>query len=284
MSWDDVASWTMPDGARLAVRRLRPDREPRATVLLVHGWGEHSGRYGHAAAWLASRGCDVTGFDHRGHGRSTGRRGDVARFAQYLADVVALRRRLQAEAPGPQVLLGHSFGGLVVLRYLETAPEDLAGAICTSPFVEVAMPVPAWKRSLGRALVNILPAVKVPTGLVLEHICTDPAVVEAARTDPLCHQVMTPRAYHEITAAQRALPAERHGIGVPLHVAMAGDDRIVSTPATQAFLARLGGPVSSRVYPGLFHEILNEREPDRAPVLADIAAWLDDTLGTREAA
>jgi len=208
----------------------------------------------------------------------------VARFAQYLADVVALRKRLQGEVPGPQLLLGHSFGGLVVLRYLETAPEDLAGAICTSPFLDVAVPVPVWKRMLARATVNILPSVKVPTGLVLEHICTDPAVVEAARRDPLCHQVMTPRAYHEITAAQRALPAERFGIGVPVHVAMAGDDRIVSTPVTQTFVGSLGGPVSSRAYPGLYHEILNERERDRAPVLADIAAWLDRTLGTREAA
>jgi lysophospholipase len=284
MSWQDVERWTMPDGARLAVRRLRPAGPPRAGILLVHGWGEHSGRYAHVAAWLAGRGFEVAGYDQRGHGLSSGRRGDVARFAQYLADVVALRKRLQAEAPGPQLLLGHSFGGLVVLRYLETAPEDLAGAVCTSPFLDVAVPVPAWKRALARALVNVLPAVPAPTGLVLEHVCTDPAVVEAARRDPLCHQVMTARAFLEIQAAQRLLPQERFGIGVPVLVAMAGDDRIVSTGATQAFLARLGGPVERRVYPGLFHEILNEREADRAPVLADIADFMDRTLGTREAA
>jgi lysophospholipase len=284
MSWEDVESWTVPDGARLAVRRLRPQGRPRGSIIIVHGWGEHSGRYGHVAAWLAGQGLDVTGYDQRGHGRSTGRRGDVARFAQYLADVVALRKRLQADAPGPQLLLGHSFGGLVVLRYLETAPEELTGAICISPFLALAMPVPAWKTLLGRAIVNVLPALKVPTGLVLEHICTDPTVVEAARRDPLCHQVMTPRAYHEIVAAQRALTAERSRIAVPLHVALAGDDRIVSTAAIQAFAAGLGGAASVRVYPALFHEILNEREGDRAAVLADIAAWLDRTLGAREAA
>ena len=278
MSWDDVASWTVPDGARLAVRRAVPEGEPRGSVLIVHGWGEHAGRYAHVAAWLAARGLAAWAYDHRGHGRSSGRRGDVARFAQYVADIVALRKRVQAEAPGPQVLLGHSFGGLVVLRYLETTHEPLAGAVCTSPFLQVAMPVPPWKSALASALVNLLPALKVPTGLALEHLCTDPAVVEAARRDPLCHQVMTPRAYHEVLGAQRALAAERGRICAPLLFLLAGDDRIVSTAASQAFAAGLAGTPPVHVYAGLFHEILNEREPDRALVLGDLAPWLDRVL------
>jgi lysophospholipase len=278
MSWEDVGSWTVPDGARLAVRRAMPEGAPRGSILIVHGWGEHSGRYAHVAAWLAARRLAVWGYDHRGHGRSSGRRGDVARFAQYLADIVALRKRIQAEAPGPQVLLGHSFGGLVVLRYLETAHEPLAGAACTSPFLDVAMPVPAWKTLLARAIVNVLPSLAVPTGLDLSSICTDYAVVEAARRDPFCHQVMTPRAYHEILGAQRALTAERDRLGVPLLFLLAGDDRIVSMPAARAFAEGLAGAPPVRVYAGLFHEILNEREPDRARVLADLAPWLDHVL------
>ncbi len=284
MSWEDVETWTVPDGARLAVRRLRPEGRPRAAVIVVHGWGEHSGRYAHVAAWLAAQGLDVTGYDQRGHGRSSGRRGDVARFAQYLADIVAIRKRIQAESPVPQLLLGHSVGGLVVLRYLEAAPEGLAGAICTSPYIGNAMAVPRWKSVLARVAGNVLPAVRVPTGLPIEAICTDPAVVEAARRDPLCHQVMTPRAYHEILAAQAALPLERSRITVPLLFALAGDDRIASTPAAEDFIAGLGGAATCRVYPALFHEILNEREADRAPVLRDIAAWTERTLGTPEAA
>jgi alpha-beta hydrolase superfamily lysophospholipase len=284
VSWDDVESWTVPDGARLAVRRAAPEGAPRGSIVIVHGWGEHSGRYAHVAAWLASQGLAVTGYDQRGHGRSSGRRGDVARFAQYLADIVALRKRVQAEVQGPQLLLGHSFGGLVVLRYLETAPEGLTGAVCTCPFIELATAPPRWKAALARAVVNILPSLRAPTGLNLDYLCTDPAVVEAARRDPFSHQVMTPRAYHEVTGALRALAAEQGRIAVPLLLALAGDDRVVSTPATLAFAAGLGGAVTSRVYPGLFHEILNERERDRAPVLADIGAWIDGLLGSREAA
>lgn len=278
MTWDDVESWTAPDGARLAVRRAVPEGTPRGSILLVHGWGEHSGRYAHVAARLAARGLAVWGYDHRGHGRSSGRRGDVARFAQYLADVVALRKRVQANGTGPQFLLGHSFGGLVVLRYLETAPEQLAGAICTSPYLDVAVPVPRWKAALARTIVNVLPALKVPTGLAVDRISTDPAVVEAAQRDPLCHQVITPRAFHEILGAQQALLAERGRIAVPLLFALAGDDHIVSLPAAQAFAAGLGGLATTRVYAGLYHEIMNEREPDRGRVFADLEAWLDRSL------
>ena len=276
----DVEFWTAPDGARLALRRVEPATvPPRALILLLHGFGDHSGRYAHAAAWLAARGYSVWALDQRGHGRSPGPRGHITRFAEYLADVAALRRRAAAEVPAPQVLLGHSFGGLVALRYLETAPQGLAGTVVISPFIAVARRPPAWKLTLARVLAGPLPGLGMSTGLDPAHLSTDPAVGQSARSDPLYHARMTPAAWREIQSAQAAVVAERDRIVGPLLVLLAGDDRIVSRPAAEALARTL--PAETIVYEGMFHEILNER--DRERVLTDLGAWLDRVVPPRAA-
>ena len=275
-AFDRVEYWTALDGARLALRREPAAGRCRAALVLLHGFGEHAGRYAHMAAWLAERGIAVFALDQRGHGASPGTRGHIARFAQYVSDVVALRKLVAAEAPGPQLLLGHSFGGLVTLRFLETDPAGLTGAIVTSPFLAIQMPVPRWKIALAHLLADVLPALPIPTGLNFDDLCTDAAVVRAAQDDPLCHTVMTPRAYRELVAAQGHVAAERERITVPLFFGLAGDDRIVSRLTTQKFAGSLAGDVTVRVYAGMFHEILNE--PRQAEVMADLAPWLDRIL------
>lgn len=273
----DVARWTAGDGARLALRRQDVAGARRAACLLVHGFGDHSGRYAPLAQWLADRGIATWALDQRGHGHSPGPRGHVARFAQYLADIVALRKLIAAETPGPLVLLGQSHGGLVVLRYLETAPTGVTAAAVLSPYLALAMHAPRWKVLLAKAVADLLPALPIPTGMVLDHLCTDPAVVAAARADPLCHQVITPRAHHETVEAQTVLRREQDRIGIPVWFGLAGDDRIVSAAASEAFARSLTGDVTVNTYPGMFHEILNEPERDR--VLADLGAFLDRVLG-----
>jgi len=272
----DVAFWTAADGARLALRRAPAAGRARGALILLHGFGDHSGRYAEVAAWFAERGIGVWALDQRGHGRSPGRRGHVSRFAQFVSDVAALRKLVGGEESAPQLLLGHSFGGTVVLRYLETAPEGVAGAIVSSPFLAVTMAVPLWKRAVARALLDLLPARPVATGLDVAHLSTDPAVGQAAKSDHLYHRVMTPRAYHEILAAQRAVVAEGDRIAVPLLVLLAGDDRIVSRAASEAFARGLKGDVSVTVYESFFHEIFNE--PQRARVYRDVERWLDHVL------
>ena len=268
----EVDFWTAADGARLALRREPERGARRAAIIILHGFGDHSGRYAHVAGWLAERGVAVFALDQRGQGSTPGPRGHVARFSQFLSDVAALRKLVQSEAPGPQLLLGHSFGGLVVMRYLETAPQGLAGAILSSPFVDVAMHVPRWKTMLGRALADLLPSFPVKIGVRYQDICRDPAVGEAVKADPLCHDVMSPRAYRETMEAQAALGGERGRISVPLLFVLAGDDRIVSTPAALGFAAALSGDVTVKVYEGFYHEVLKEQE--RGRVLADLEPWL----------
>lgn len=272
----DVEFWTAADGARLALRRARADGRPRGSLILLHGFGDHSGRFGEVAPWFAARGVGVWALDQRGHGRSPGKRGHVSRFAQFVSDVAALRKLVAGEETAPQLLMGHSVGGTIVLRYLETAPENLAGAIVSSPFLTAQMRVPGWRRALAHVLVDVLPGVPVAMGLDLAHLSTDPRVGQAAKSDPLYHRVMTPRAYHEILRAQHAVVAEGDRIRVPVLFLLAGDDRIASCAASEAFARSLAGDVTVRVYDGFFHEVFNE--PQRARAYRDVEQWLDHVL------
>ena len=282
MGWETADIWTAPDGARLAVRRENATGSPRGTLVFVHGWGDYTGRWTHVARWFASQGLTCFGADLRGHGQSPGRRGHVERFFQYLADLSALRKMASLEVPGPQVLLGHSFGGLIVLRYLETVPAGVAGAIVATPYIELFRQPARWKLVMARFLGDVLPSFPIPTGLDYEAISRDPEIVRVFREDPLCHEVMTPRAWRESEAHRAVLQTERDRIGVPLQFLLAGDDRIVSTPAATTFARSLRGDVVTRTYQGMYHNIFHE--PDRDQVFSDLAPWLDRVVPGRVAA
>jgi lysophospholipase len=278
-------TWCSPDGAKLSLRRwpsvgapLVGARSARGSIVLVHGWGDHAGRLATPAEWFAQQGLDAYALDQRGHGHSPGRRGHVDRFAQYLADLVGVRKMASLESPGPQFLLGHSFGGFIVLRYLEMMPYQLAGAIVVTPFVDFFRPPPRWKTVMARVIADLMPRLPIPTGLDYDHLTRDPATVEKLRADPMAHERMTPRAYLETMAALEALRSEKDRITVPLLLLLAGEDRIVSTPSARGFARALRGDVTVREYPGMYHNVFHEADPSR--VYADMAAWLERRLAT----
>jgi lysophospholipase len=155
------------------------------------------------------------------------------------------------------VLLGHSFGGLVTLRYLESQPSDpVAAAVISSPFLGAGFPIPAWKRVLGRLLADLWPTVAFSTGLDPVQLSRDPAVGAAYAGDALVHGVMTPGAWREIQWAQRAVPADAHRIDRPLLFLLAGEDRVVDPALARAFADGLKGEVAVRWYPEMYHEPL----------------------------
>ena len=293
--------WNCPDGARLSYRVMpsppsppsespplppslpsppSPPSSPSGSIILLHGWGDHAGRFEEAARRLSETGLTVYALDQRGHGQSPGPRGHVDRFAQYLSDIAALRKMVSNKAPGPQFLLGHSFGAFVLLRYLETMPAGVAGAIAVTPFVDFAQAPPRWKVVMARLIVDLLPRVRLSTGLDYDHLAHDREQVEAFRADPLAHQRMTPRAYVETMGALAALREEKDRIAVPLLVLLAGDDRLVSTRAAREFANALRGDVTVREYAGMYHNVFYE--PERNHVYADIAEWVARRIGRRE--
>lgn len=270
-----MPTFSAPDGLQLVFDAVEAPH-PNAAILIIHGWSDHAGRWTETAKALQDVGYSAYLLDLRGHGRSSGRRGHLSRFSQLLGDLHAFRRVVRVRTGAPQVLLGHSFGGLVALRYLETQPlEPLAATVVASPFLGLGFRVNPLKLLAGRLLADLAPAVSLPTGIDVEALCRDPAVCAAYRTDPLVHQRMTAGAWKEIQWAQRAVAADAHRIEGPIQFLLTGEDRIVDAEMARAFADGLHGNVQVRWYPEMYHEALHDPQRDR--VLADVLTFLAGT-------
>lgn len=252
--------------------------EPRGVVLVSHGLGEHSGRYAELAQDFARAGLSTYALDLRGHGRSDGRRGHARRFVRYIHDVERFRRRVAGVVGEvPVVLLGHSLGGLVVIRYLQEYPAvPLRGAVISAPLLGVAMDVPRWKEQLGRFLYYAVPALPMSTGLDPAYLSHDPQVVEAYERDPLVHDRITPRAYGEVRREIERAFARTARIRVPMLFLVPSEDRVARPDEMQHFAHQAGhqgAEVEVLTFAGMYHEVLNETR--RSRVVADVLGWIE---------
>jgi alpha-beta hydrolase superfamily lysophospholipase len=246
--------------------------QPTAALVICHGMGEHCGRYAQVAGELAAQGVSTFAYDHRGHGRSPGRRGHVDRFAQLTDDLDRVMAAASERFAGlPLFLMGHSFGGLVALRWLQTRPAAVRGAILSSPLLEVALVPPRWKMALSGVLSRWAPSLSFSNEIDPADLSKDPAYVKAYREDPLVHNRITPRMYTEMMAAAAAAATEPLP-PLPLLFVVPGKDRIVLPDATLRLVKGLAGDVTLRHYPEARHESFNDLE--RRAVVADIAGWL----------
>jgi lysophospholipase len=262
-------------GTRLRYRTWESNA-PRAGLVVVHGLAEHGGRYDGLGRSLAAHGVSVYGLDLRGHGRSDGQRGHVRTFARFLQDVDRFRREVIGllEARTPLFLLGHSMGGLIALRFTEEYPDAFDGTIVVSPWLATAVPVPRWKANLANALARVAPTVPFRARINAGHLSRDPDVVRAYTEDPLVHDRITPRLFAEVGAAMGLAFRRGDRIRRPLLFLLAGADQLVDADRSLAFARSLTAPeVTIHVYPGYFHEVLNE--PDGGLVRRDLRDWLD---------
>lgn len=276
---DDVAIdegiWTISGAHHLAWRawRARESVAPaRATVALMHGYAEHSGRYDHVAAALVRAGYQVIAIDARGHGRSSGPRGHVQRYDEYLDDLAQLVRRGGERWPdAPLFVLGHSNGGLIALRYALRRPPHVAGFIVSSPLCKLALEVPVAKELMGRVASRLLPRLAIPAGLAPAYVSRLGEVVEAYRRDPLIFRTTTARWFVEARRAMADLAERAHTLDQAVLFLVAGADHIVDPQATERVARAAVSPeVELEVYESLYHEILNEsswREVLRRAVL-----------------
>jgi alpha-beta hydrolase superfamily lysophospholipase len=258
------------DGTRLATRHWPSEaRAPWASVLIVHGLGEHSGRYEHVSRRLASAGLDVHAVDLRGFGASGGRRAYVDRWSQLHDDVESRLREIRVASDGrPVVLYGHSLGGLVTLGYVLTERPKPDLLVVTAPAIDAA--IPRVKRAAARALSRVLPRLEIRNGFDGAVLSRDKTVGERYLADPLNHHGTTARLAGEALAEQGRVRAGLTGLAVPTLVLHGTDDGLVP-PAASEPLAGLP-TVTRRTYPGLRHELHNE--PEWESVMDDVVAWL----------
>lgn len=255
--------------------------EPRGTVLLVHGLGEHIGRYVHVAARLNAAGWHVVGYDQRGHGASEGPRGALAHEDDLLVDLARVVDAVHAQAHsrGPFVLLGHSMGGLVAARFaLGALPGQHAiwarridALVLSSPALDIGMN--AFQKGLLAVLGPLAPGLAVGNGLKPPWISRDPAVVRAYKTDPRVHDRVTPRLVRFMVDGGAAVRTAAPSWQMPTLLMWAGRDRCVVPEGSARFAAAAPpGLVTAREFAPLFHEIFNEPEQDE--VFAVLTTWL----------
>ena len=265
------------DGLALHARGW-PAGNPRAVVVLTHGFGEHCGRYTGLAEALNAAGFLLVAYDLRGHGLSEGPRGFVPRYEDFLDDlerVIAAATRAQPALP--LFVFGHSMGGNIVLNYALRRPAGIRGVLASGPWLRLASQPPGWKLLLGKLTAVLAPKLALPAAVdpgVLSH---DELQVRAYVNDLLVHGTMTARLFAEVTSAGGWALAHAPDLTLPVLLMHGGGDRLTDPRATEEFHRHAGsGDKSLRVYPGQFHEILNETDP--APVLRDIIEWIEARL------
>jgi alpha-beta hydrolase superfamily lysophospholipase len=261
---DDVRS---ADGTRLARFRAEPAGSVRGEVLLVHGFADHMGRYDHVADALTAAGYRVTGLDLRGHGRSDGKRGFVARWDDYLADVDAA----VAKIDGSPYLVAHSMGALVTLDWLRT--RQAKGVVLSAPLLKAKVAVPKWKVIAAKTLTRLVPSLSMGNELHASEVSRHPDVIKAYDTDPLVFKTATPRWYTEMIAAAARVIEAAPKYTTPMLLMWGTGERIVDPDAIAAFGAIYGGPKDLRIWDGFYHELFNE--PERADVLDVTTKWLE---------
>ncbi len=254
-----------------------PQPEVTAVVAVVHGYGDHGGRYVWFGEDMAARGYGVYAYDLRGHGHSSGRRGQVGRFEEYLHDTEVFLDEVRRAQPGkPIFLLGHSMGGLVCARLAEVRPPDVRGLILSSPFLQLAEAVPPSRVVGVRALAKVWPNRDIGNTVRAPQLSHDEAVVEAYVTDRLVHHVAPARWAAEMLSAQTATMADAARIDQPLLVLYGTDDQVVDVAFIETLYEQVKAEDKSILrYEGFYHECFNET--GREQVFGDLAAW----IGTR---
>ena len=252
----------------------RPPSTPRAVVVLVHGVGEHSGRYMNLVRPLVDDGYVVYAYDQRGHGRSPGPRVDVDRWADYREDLDAfLGLVAQQAADLPIVIYGHSMGSLVVLDYLLEHPQGLAGAIVSGVALQPAGVGKPYQVVLARVLSRVTPRLRVDLGIEGASLTRDPQALEAARADPMLTSRATVRWGAESLATVRRVKEGMAAIDLPLLVLHGGADPLNRPAGAQALIETASSTDKTlRIYPGVRHEPHNDLGHEQ--VAGDVKEWL----------
>jgi acylglycerol lipase len=252
--------------------------QTRGVVIIVHGFGEHSNRYGHVAQRLVAEGYATYALDHRGHGRSAGPRAVIDRLADAVSDIDRLVVLAgDAHSGLPVFMLGHSMGGLLAVQYALEHQDRLTGLLLSGALAALdAAPAPA--RLIARMLSVLAPRAGL-IALDASLVSRDPQVVAAYRADPMVHHGKLPaRTVAELIAAGRRFPEVVAEIRVPTLIMYGSEDRLCPPSGSVMLGERIGAADITVVpYAGLYHEILNE--PEQEAVLDDVCAWLDAHVG-----
>lgn len=254
-----------------------PGHDTRANIIFVHGLGEHMGRYAGWAEMLNKQGIGFTGVDLPGHGKSDGARGNIKSYSNTDEMISILLEGIRNTFPGNPVLLyGHSLGGGIVLDYILRKNPNINGAIVTSPWLKLSFQPSKFKIGLASAMKNILPNLVQPSGLVVDHISHDRAVVDKYNADPLVHNKISVSLFHNaMNAGANSLKNASH-LSIPLLLMHGSEDLICSPDGSREFAAK-ASLTDLKIWDGGYHELHNELF--RNEVFEWLISWINKTIG-----
>ncbi|HTM57584.1 MAG TPA: lysophospholipase [Candidatus Udaeobacter sp.] len=251
---------------------------PRALIAIVHGLGEHGGRYAALAEPLVRANYTVVTLDLPGHGEAPGPRGDLTSWVTTRDSVVPAMFTASRGLPGQpmelqRVLLGHSMGGVMALDYALAHPRDLLACIASAPALKSAMP-PWWKLALANVARVTSPSAGFPHGLDESGMSRDPEVLAQRKSDPLLHDRISPRLYFGLEEARQRVMRDARRLQVPTLLIQGAADRVVDPRGALEFCgAAPHGMTRLVTIRDGFHEVFNE--PSRDEAIRDVIAWLD---------
>lgn len=268
--------WKNKEGLNLFAAHWAVEK-PKAVIALVHGQGEHIMRFNHVAEWYNRHGIAVLGYDQQGYGRSEGKRGHAKNLEVLLDDIGLLLEKTRELYPSsPVFLYGHSMGGGLVLNYVTRREVELTGLITTGPWIRLAFEAPAFKIIAGRFLKRFMPTLTLPTGLAAHFISHDEAVVKAYNADPLVHNKLSAAAGIALLEGAKWVDNWAGTLKMPVLLQHGGEDKITSAPATRRFAERVKGDFTHHEWPGLYHEIHNEKEKEQ--VFEYTLKWMESKM------
>ncbi len=275
----DTGSFTGKGGIEIYFQKWIADKA-RAVLVIAHGLGEHSGRYGNLLKSLAGKKISVFAIDHRGHGKSDGKRGHIDSFMDYVYDLKLFVEFIKEENRGlPIVLFGHSMGGVIAARYAMTYPDDVSFLVMSSPGLAPAFKVPEWKKSIASFFSTRIGSLSFPNGLNVDDISHDKEAVSAYENDPLVHNKISARWTVEFMRATEECMANARNIRKPVLLFHGKNDNIADFKATEEFFNSVSSVNKTLyLYEGLYHETMNETTEEREKVLRDITNWIVKNL------
>ena len=266
------------DGVRIVYDVWTPDTTPRGVVILAHGLGEHARRYDHVVARFGREGLITYALDHRGHGRSGGKRAVVRNISEYTNDFDTLVGIAAKEHPGAtRIVLGHSMGGAIVFAYGVEHPDDYDLMVLSGPAVAAQTAVSPLLARIAKVMGAVAPGLPLQA-LDSSAVSRDPAVVNAYNTDPLVYHGKIPGGVaRALLLVGETMPRRAPPLTAPLLVVHGSDDRLIAADRSRQLVAAVGSSdVELKIYPGLYHEVFNE--PEQEQVLDDVVSWINARL------
>jgi alpha-beta hydrolase superfamily lysophospholipase len=272
------STFTGAGGMALYCQSWLPDTDPRAAILIIHGLGEHSGRYTNVVNALVPKGYAVYGFDHRGHGHSPGKRGHINHWSEYLDDISVYLKQIQSANPGkPIFLFGHSLGAFITTTFAIERPQGLRGIVLSGIPIEPIGAASSFTIFLARIMSGIWPSFSLKTAIKVSDLSRDPEVMKANENDPLTHGYTSARFGTEALTKIAEVKAHPENFKLPVLFIHGGDDPTNTVEGARRYFVSVGTADKKMiVYPGNRHEPHNDL--DHVKVLADVSAWLEQHL------